>query len=148
MSYNSVFCALGAFALVFLYEIDCARESNAADIFVKLLFGHTDTVVADGQRAGIFIKRYGDAIVIVGSLAYSERFKSLELCYGVGSVRNYLAKENILLGIKPLFYNREYMLCINGDTALFYVFVFFSHFCILSKESKISFHILKSSLIF
>ena len=42
--------------LVFVEEIGYARERNLIDIFVNLLLGHTDTAVADGQRAFLCVE--------------------------------------------------------------------------------------------
>ena len=42
--------------LVFVKEIGYARECNLIDIFVNLLLGHTDTSVADGQRAFLCVE--------------------------------------------------------------------------------------------
>ena len=60
---------------VFVYEIRCARKCDLRNVFFDFLFRHADAVVFNGQRAGFFIRRYGDAVIFFcRSLAEVDKF--------------------------------------------------------------------------
>ena len=61
------------------------------------------------------------------SVSPTEGLETLQLSYGVGGVRHYLADEYILIRIEPLFDYRKYMLCFDGYAACFLFFCFFRH---------------------
>ena len=83
--------------LVFVEEVGHSRESYLVDIFVYLLLGHSDAVVADGQGSGLLVE--GDAHGGVAYLALEVALgsQSLELLCGVYGVGYHLAQEDVVV---------------------------------------------------
>ena len=83
--------------LVFVKEVGHSRESYLVDIFVYLLLGHSDAVVADGQGSGLLVE--GDAHGGVANLALEVALgsQSLEFLCGVYGVGYHLAQEDVVV---------------------------------------------------
>ena len=64
-------------ALVFLYELERARQRDLADVTTHLVLGHADAVVRNGECARLLVKRDGYAVVLVDILGFAERDEPL-----------------------------------------------------------------------
>ena len=115
-----------AFALILLDKLHCARQCDVADVLLDLIGIHTDTVIRYGDGARLLADADRD-LAVKGEVAdLSERDQTLQLCDRVGCVGNDLAQENLLVRVEPTLDDREYMLGLDGNTALF-IFNFFCH---------------------
>ena len=112
--------------LVLLEEVGDAREGNLVDVFVNLLLGHADTVVADGDGTlvGIEVDAYGQVAQIVLVLTVSS--EGLHLLCGVDGVADHLAEEYLMIAVEKLFDDGEDVLSRNPDVTFLHSVVFIS----------------------
>ena len=122
-------CICVVVPLVFLDEIQGAGQRDAANVFFDLFFAHADSVVRHGQSLFLLVQCDANSVVFtVGDVPdFSQGDQTLELCNGIRGVGNDFTQENILIGVQPFFDNRENMLCFDGNTALFFCFIDFTH---------------------
>ena len=107
--------------LVLLKEVGNAREGNLIDIFVNLLLGHADTVVANGDSTflGIQIHTYGEIVQFVSIFTFL--LECLQFLCGVDCIRNHLTQENLLVAIEKLFDDGENILSCNPDVTFLHI---------------------------
>ena len=101
--------------LVFFQEFFGAGESNLVDVFVDFFGGHTDTLVADGERFSFFIDADADTQVFCIGIALSAGHDGFQFLAGIHSVRYYFAQENFLIAVQEFFDNGEDIIRSNPD---------------------------------
>ena len=103
---------------IFCQEILGAREGNLIDIFVNILGCHTDAVITDGKRAGLFIDFDIHTCVAHLTLEIAERCKSIQLLGGVDCVRHQLAQKDFVVAVKKFLDDGENVLGGYTDSAV------------------------------
>ena len=102
--------AVAGSVLIFLKEIFRARKRYLRDIFFYLIRGHADTVILNRESLGFFVYKDVDTIFFVGlRLGFAHLDELFELRDCVYAVGDDFAEEDILIGIKPFFYNGHHI---------------------------------------
>ena len=109
---NLVFIGL---VFVFFQKILGAGKSDLVNILFHFLRSHADSVI--GHLNGLVVGIYRNLNLILqafrtGVLAH--QLQLLQLGDGVASIGYQFPVKNIVVGIQPLFDNREYILAVNG----------------------------------
>ena len=100
--------------LVLVQEILSSGERNLVNIFLHLIRGHTDSVI--DELNGLLVRIHANLnliLIILGQNRLSDQLQLLQLRDCVRTVGHQLAKENIMIRIQPLLYNRKYIFRIN-----------------------------------
>ena len=102
--------------------------SNGAQVLLKLLFGHADAVILDGQDAVVLIAGDEDAeIALVHAHGGVGQALIVQLVDGVRCVGDQLTQENFLVGVDgvdhhvhQLFaFSLKFFLCHNCKTSFY-----------------------------
>ena len=72
---------------------------NRAEVFIELVFCHTNTVVTDGDGSGVFIKRKVDCQSVRYIDIFFDKALKGEFVKRVRSIGNELAQEDLSIGI-------------------------------------------------
>ena len=107
----------GGIVLVFLQKVGSTAEGNLIDIAFDFVGSHTDTAVADGQRAGLSIHLDLDGKILHVAHALALGSKRLELLGSIDSVGDDFAEENLVVAIEELLDDGENVLGGNTDVA-------------------------------
>ena len=102
-------------------KIHRTRESDLTDKPLHLLARHADAVIRYGDRARLAVEANINTEVIVNVAHLSERGKTAQLGHRVARVGYNLTEKNFLLAVQPFLDYGEYMLRLNGYTALCYI---------------------------
>ena len=83
-----------------LLELEASRLADRAEVVFQLVFVHADTVVAHGERpAGLVDLQLNCEITAVQTNLFVRQRLIRQLIDGVGSVRDNLTQENLLMRI-------------------------------------------------
>ena len=104
--------------LILRQEFFGARESNLVDIFVDIVGGHSDTVVADGQRSGLGVDLHCHLGVAYLTLEVAERRERAELLGSVHGIADELTQKNFVVAVEEFLYDGEYIFGRNPNRPL------------------------------
>ena len=95
--------------LVFLKELPCTGEGYLVDVPVHLIGGHTDTAVGDLKDLFLFVEFDYDLRFADLFFEFAAGGKGLELFSGIHRIGDYLTEENLVVAVKELLDDREYV---------------------------------------
>ena len=111
---------LVGFVLILLQELRSSGKRDLRDVLFHLIGGHTDTVIDELQRFLVRIHNHFDlALVILRKRILAHDLQLFQLCDGVAAVGHHLTDKDIVIGIKPLLYDRKNVFTVNRKTAMF-----------------------------
>lgn len=110
--------------LIFLHEIGDTGERYLVDILVDLVGCHTDTAVADCQRAGFLVEAHVDGEVAGIALEIALADERFQLLCGVDGIADHLAEEDLVVRVKEFLDDREDILCRYTYITLLHIFDF------------------------
>ena len=91
---------------------------DGAEVLLELLGGHADAVVADGERARVFVD--GDLDLEVAAcdgVVLVLEGRHVQLVEGVGGVRDQLSQEDLLVGVDGVDHHVEQFLALGFELA-------------------------------
>ena len=104
--------------LILRQELFGTREGNLVDIFVDIVGGHSDTVVADGQRSGLGVDLHCYLGVANLTLEVAERSERAELLGSVHGIADKLTQKNFVVAVEEFLYDGEYIFGRNPNRPL------------------------------
>ena len=107
--------------LIFFKEIGSSGKCDLCDIFFYLISSHTKTGINEFQ--GFFFRIDNDFdffLIIIRESIFTHHFQLLQLGNCITAVGNQLAEKNIVVRIKPLFYDWKNVFAVNGKASCFF----------------------------
>ena len=105
--------------LVFLQEISRAGKGDLVDVFLDLVCRHAQSGIDEFQCFVLRIYHHADAVFMSLRIGvFANQGKLFELRDSVAAVGNQLAEKDIVVGIEPLFDNRENIFTVNGKASM------------------------------
>ena len=83
--------------LVLVEEVVHTRESNLIDVFVNLFFCHTDSTIADGERALFTVQLYLNGQITQFAFVVTTISQRLQLLRSIHSVRYHFTKKDLMI---------------------------------------------------
>ena len=106
--------------LILLQEILRAGKGDLVDVLVHLVLSHAETIVCEADAFLVGADLYLDRILFSLRLAeIADQGQLLQLRDRVAAVGHHFTHENIVIGIKPLFYNRKDIVAVDRKIAAF-----------------------------
>ena len=100
-------------ALIVLEEFLRAGESHLIDVFLHLVSGHTDAIIAEADLPRFLVHGDGDLVLVLAAGG-----EHLLLGDGIAAVGNQLADEDVLVRIQPALDDGHDILRMDGNVAL------------------------------
>ena len=105
--------------LVFLQEISRAGKGDLVDVFLDLVCRHAQSGIDEFQCFVLRIYHHADAVFMSLRIGvFANQGKLFELRDSVAAVGNQLTEKDIVVGIEPLFDNRENIFTVNGKASM------------------------------